>query len=907
MLDLKLRAEFSGVRLRGTTIDFNNDAKTGALDMEAKDFLAITYPSIDLIKSIKAVAPGSNKAVVLVGNRGQGKSHLMAALCHMLNDPAAGEGWLQSWSGRIGQPELASVSFRSKLHVIAEPLHEQRFAYLWDILFSRHPKGEFARGKWQALKTDVPGKDILIEMFKERPTALLLDEFQTWFDGLSNAQEPRQVWAFNFIQLLSEIAEKHPELLALVVSVREGNSNAAQQLFRDNPVRVDFKGEQAQHDRRRLLLYRIFENRINIPTAQIEPLVAAHLGEYMRLADKPASELERHKARFIEAWPYSPELLQLLDDEVIFAVQAQGTRDLVRILVELFKTSGDKAPVITPADFDLSGDDRGSAASLIDTVGIDHHKQLRDKALRNLTAVQEALGDGLAQVPHLREIVSALWLRSLSLDNHRVGAEPEMLQIDVTRSAKLDDNAFQVELATIENNSYNIHKLGSRLVFKLEENARTRLLAHARNDKVFQNGEDVDYLAAEIRHVIGGDTQVSGMYRALVLKREWSNTPWDELDERERPAAWDGRIPLVVLPICPDPLDATLGKWVFKFLSSGRNTVRFLLPRKGAEGTIYQDRELMILARAACLAKEWAKTDSAYRSLLTEFNTQIKSKIADRFDRFAVLRAWNAEDASQCVFDVEPHGSKGDKIPAAIQEKIKQNLFIAEEFDGMVVALAQNSRSLAYLLTELREPRGGGKECIPWLGEAEAKDAVLAVCADGRIEINVRGLRSLQRVPGEEVDIALKRMKRDFDVSGKQLDDTMLTLPGTAPSSSGQLPSGGTPAPNDTAPLPGFPGLSGVPAPVGAPANPSAPGADPNANPFVSDSQVSTTKRTSDPTSGLNLLMRVADSWRIGPATTVRNMSLRVDKLTGAQLQQLIKGLPDGISYGLDVDMEESK
>ena len=80
MLDLKLRYEFRGARLRGTTIDFNNDSKTGALDMAAKDFLAITYPSIDLIKSIKAVAPGSNKAVVLVGNRGHGKSHLMAVI-----------------------------------------------------------------------------------------------------------------------------------------------------------------------------------------------------------------------------------------------------------------------------------------------------------------------------------------------------------------------------------------------------------------------------------------------------------------------------------------------------------------------------------------------------------------------------------------------------------------------------------------------------------------------------------------------------------------------------------------------------------------------------------------------------------------------------------------------------------
>ncbi|MCV5513555.1 hypothetical protein OFN04_30900, partial [Escherichia coli] len=84
--------------------------------------------------------------------------------------------------------------------------------------------------------------------------------------GLTNSnQYKRKTWAFNFIQILSEISEKHPELLTLVVSVREGNSDAAQQLFRVNPVRIDFKGPEAKRDRQRLLLYRIFENRMNIP------------------------------------------------------------------------------------------------------------------------------------------------------------------------------------------------------------------------------------------------------------------------------------------------------------------------------------------------------------------------------------------------------------------------------------------------------------------------------------------------------------------------------------------------------------------------------------------------------------------------------------------------------------------
>lgn len=899
MLGLQLRDEFRSARLRGTTIDFTNDSGTGALDMKAQDFLRITYPSIDLIKSIKAAAPGASRAVVLIGNRGQGKSHLMAALSHLFTDPVAGEAWLKDWAVKLQQPELAGMSLRSSLYVIAEPLHEHRFAYLWDILFAKHPKGEIARARWKDRNTEVPGKDILKSMFEECPTALILDEFQTWFDGLSDTNEPKQAWAFNFIQLLSEIAEKNPELLTLIVSIREGSSNAAQQLFRDNPVRIDFKGEQAQHDRRHLLLYRIFENRINIPTSQVEPVIENHLQEYMRLGERPSSEVNKHRARFVESWPYSPELLQLLDDEVIFAVQAQGTRDLVRILVELFKAKGESVPVITAADFDLSGDDeRGSAASLIDTIGIDHHKQLRDKALRNLTAVEEALGSNVSSVPHLREIISALWLRSLSLDNQRVGAEPETLQTDVTRSQKVDDNAFQAELATIENNSYNIHKVGTRLVFKLEENARTRLLAHARNDKLFQNGEDVDYLALEVRHVIGGDVAVSNLYRTVVLKREWNNTPWDELDERQRPSAWDNQIPLVVLPDYPEKMEAVLGAWLTKFLGHSRNTIRFLLPRKDS-GNIYRDKELMLAARAAYLAKQWQAHEPVYKTLSGEFNNTLKTKIGERFDRFAVLFVWNFNDPSKCRFSVEPHGTKGSNIPQAIQDKIKQNLFIGEDFDELVLDFAKQNLSMSKLVTELREPRSGGSECIPWLGDAEVKDKVLQVCATGQIAIHVRGLKTLQTVPGEDEDMALRRMKRDFDATGKQLDDTVLSLPGTGPSSAGQTPV----EPTEAGTSGTLPGIVSIPPTVGTSQGPTNLFGGSGVSAGGSTVPPSLTRVTADPTSSLNLLGKL-ESWQVGPATTVRNVAIKVDILTGAQLAQLLKDLPVGVTYGLEVDKE---
>jgi hypothetical protein len=79
----------------------------------------------------------------------------------------------------------------------------------------------------------------------------------------------------------------------LVVSVRNGDTDAYQQIHRVNPVQIDFKAggspERIQHDRRRMLLHRLFENRIQIPTAEIDGLVAVHVSEFLRLLNVPAA------------------------------------------------------------------------------------------------------------------------------------------------------------------------------------------------------------------------------------------------------------------------------------------------------------------------------------------------------------------------------------------------------------------------------------------------------------------------------------------------------------------------------------------------------------------------------------------------------------------------------------------
>ncbi len=390
MLGLKIRDEFKGSRLKGTAIELANDAKTGATQLPAARFLEITYPTYDLLRAVEAVGPDCGRPVVVIGDRGLGKSHLLGVLHHAVSDPFATREWLRSWAHTLDDAKIAAIALREEMLVIGESLHRQRYKFLWDLLFDRHPRGTYIRGKWEgagSTKTDVPSDKLIVDLLEHSPTMLLLDEFQTWYDGLTNTKQyPWKNWAFNFIQILSEIAKERPDLLVLVISVRNGGSDAYQQVHRVNPVAVDFKAggnaERIQQDRRRMLLHRLFDNRMQIANGTIESLVGQHVAEYFRLLDVPPAEQDRKRREFVESWPFAPHLLRLLEEQVLIATDAQETRDMIRILANLYKSRGEAVPVLTAADFRLDDDSSGIGA-LLDSVSNEHHRTLREKAQQN--------------------------------------------------------------------------------------------------------------------------------------------------------------------------------------------------------------------------------------------------------------------------------------------------------------------------------------------------------------------------------------------------------------------------------------------------------------------------------------------------------------------------------------------
>jgi hypothetical protein len=913
MLGLSLRKEFRGKRLEGTAIELSNEKKTGATQVAAKDFLEITYPTHDLLKAIEAVGPGQGRPVAVIGERGLGKSHLMAALYHAVHDQASTSAWLKSWATTLNTPEIAKIPLRSEMFIIGESLHRHRYKFLWDLLLDRHPHGQFIRGKWEGLgskKTPIPSDLLILELLKHTPTMLLLDEFQTWYDSLPDTpKEPTKKWAFNFIQVLSEIAKDHPDLLVLVVSVRNGSSDAYLQVRRVNPVDIDFKAggnaERVQQDRRRMLLHRLFDNRLQIQPASIQSLIANHVSECFRLLDVPSAEQERRKSDFAECWPFATHLLRLLEEQVLIATDAQETRDMIRILANLYKSRGEIVPLLTAADFRLD-DDASGIGALLDSVSNEHHRSLRSKAQQNIISVNDAVPKVATVAPHLQEIMGSLWLRSIAVGN-LAGAEPATLQLDITRDKAIDDNAFQVELATIADNSFNIHNDGHRLVFREEENPQAKLMAFARNDKLFIDDSDLVQLAKEVRYCIGGSDEISTTSRVIALPKSWSTDPWSPLEESERPDQWDGRLPILILPEVPEILHEQLGRWLKDHLQKRRNTVCFLVPRAETVNAFY-DHDLLILARAEMKAQEWSVQYPEYRKLQTKYQGELRDLLKKRFDRFAVLLTWNFADPAQCEFSVEKLKKQGQQIPDAIELAVVEDLFVPEDLEEYVLEASKQNLSVGKVLQQLQEPRPGGLPCIPWLGETIMKERILGLCARGKIAINVRGTEYLQVKPGENEETAWKRLRSKLSDGGRLLDDVLLLEPSAVPATGGAAPpkppggtsSGGNPPGGGTGTGNLFPGIE----PTGGSAPVPQPG------PIFGGGSTGTMHKprvslNSPATSPLNLFSKL-EGWGIGPATQVAEVSIKVSAATGAQLQNLLKKLPDGMTFELSLEKEEN-
>lgn len=388
--------------------------------------------------------------------------------------------------------------------------------------------------------------------------------------------------------------------------------------------------------------------------------------------------------------------------------------------------------------------------------------------------------------------MAALWLRSITDGRHK-GANPATLHSDITHDKPIDDNSFDVALNTIVENSFNIHREGERLVFRAEENPFAKVMAYAKNDRHFADGSDKAYLAKRLHYMLSPETSPE---RIVVLPSTWRTNPWGEganiSSVKDTLEPWKQDRPLLVFPEIPESFEVTLGHWLKEHFPTHRNTPRFLLPKAGE--SLYDDKDLLLLARATMTAQKWAQEwknakstpkdtqadlvnfSKEYTQLHNGFDTKLRDELKKRFDRFAVLKQWCYSDPAQTKFECEKLTQQGAAIPKEIEEKIKRDLFVPEDFEAYLLEATNNHLSLSKVLNELREPRPNGVTCIPYLGENEIIECLARLAAKGCVAFDLGGQELLQTLPDETRDQAEKRFRSKlFQYTGRQQETIFLT------------------------------------------------------------------------------------------------------------------------------------
>ena len=894
----------------GTVIALHQVNSQGAADKTPEEFLKITYPTTDVIKALKTVrADRDGGPVVLIGGRGKGKSHLMAVLHHAISAPEVAENWLGEWADRLQNPSLRNIKIATGFQAISETVNDNEFLTLWDLLFAKHKQGKYFKGKFDQSGNHIPARSLIEEMFTAQPTCLILDEFQSWYDALPEEQNGIKIRkaAFSFVQILSEISKDRPEILMFIVSVRNNETEAFRQLHRQTPTVINFSGETAQQDRQNLILYRLFENRLNIPEEDIRRIAEPYAKERYRLlfSSGGAANAQRVADEVYACWPFAPELISLLEDQILMAEAAQETRDMIRILATVFKSNGDRVPVITSSCFAVENES-SEVQILIDSIASQAAlEKLHEIALRNLKEIK----DSGVVIPQCSEMIASIWMHSMAPDRLR-GIRLVDLQLALSHSGAVDDNAFRVQLGQLVENSVNIHNDSNnqRYWFEQSKNPRTEVRLVAKNDNLWDPqadprnginhpGKDVEWLMKTLRQCFVGETTSSN---AIVLGPHWNTDPWSEVDDKHQPKNWTETV-LLVIPGAfsgSSQINATLGPWLKNFVTKRRNAVRFLIQEAGE--SLFEDKELMFLVRCSylCSSESWG-TAPEYRALRSDFNKPLESTLKERLCRFAVLRKWDYQNPTQCEFDVERLEKFGVEASANVEELIERNIFDLTDFNQRILVAAQEGHQIGEVIADqLLEPAPG--EVLAFLGEKKTLEQIQELAANGKIALNVNGTW-YKRQPAQSLNEARLCIRRDTTRTGSELARILL---GTIEAASGGkvvvTPKPPVPTPTTT-PTP-------VPAPVPAPAvttlNPgtTVPSVTPQpAPPLPPVPQVES--RHANPTNGVTLTGNF-EKWGLPSNKMLKSATLNIEGISVAALKNFISRLPSAYRASLDVTFD---
>lgn len=434
----------SGAGVEGI-VDLENLRSSGGKHLEAKpkEFLDLTYPTSDIRFVLEnlhrrfAEKEPSAGLYLFEGYKGSGKSHLLLLIYHLSQN----RDLAKEWFSRHG----IVCSLPDGIEVVVHKFTDFPLYALWDLI----SKSETTSSPSSRAR---PNLDQIRKAIKGRKIFLILDELEMGIRSI--ADKAVQDQNLSFLQMITEEAERsETRNITIFASIYSSAQEPGATLKR--VPRIDVKFSDAS-DRTRIVLHRLFENSDSVDKKKMEGVLTSYRNGWK---SKGIRTNDDYLARLQSAYPFSPELLQLIQEQArnLF----QGTRGALGLLGTMVKAAHKKTDLITTAYASIS--DRAILSRLIDL----------DPGMTIVKCAQSDLAD-LGKQRFAGEIVSSVLLATLASGGKTRGMTEEQVSLQVLKPGD-DVNEFRGAIKAFLKYGTYFHEQEGVFFFDPEEKPNAKI------------------------------------------------------------------------------------------------------------------------------------------------------------------------------------------------------------------------------------------------------------------------------------------------------------------------------------------------------------------------------------------------------------------------------------------------
>lgn len=412
------------------------------MERDPEVFFRLTYPSADISAMLRAISrrygpddSGASETGLFLAEsvKGLGKSHGLLTAYHLFSHPEQASQWMESLGFSWAPPKDPVI--------IVEKFTDQTLPFdsLWTAL------GQRLGAEWDS--SQPPSLDAFRSVLSGRPLILIFDELER---GISNIIDPaRKSQNLSFLQMVSEEANRNRQV-TLFAAIYDGTNEPGATLKRVPRLELRFRSPD---DRAAVVRHRLFSDAETFDKAAADALIRSYVNIWKQLGVETSDE---YLARLKNAYPFLPELIELIFERITESGGFQGTRGALGLLAAMLDATPSGSFLLTAAHCRLT--DQACADRLQDL----------DPAATLINCAASNLRD-LASLPYAESLASAVLLNSLAPAGRTRGVSREELVHQVVMPG-YDPNEFESSFQAFRTYGSFFHEHEGRFSFDLEEN-----------------------------------------------------------------------------------------------------------------------------------------------------------------------------------------------------------------------------------------------------------------------------------------------------------------------------------------------------------------------------------------------------------------------------------------------------